>query len=232
MYFSLRKTIKNKEIITNQKIEAEKSAKEKELLLKELHHRVKNNLQVISSILELQSLKSDNKELSKILKVGQDRIHAMSLIHQQLYQNNNISSINFKEYISTLIEHIKISNYQESVVVQFKIDTKDFTFPVNISVPLGLIINELITNAYKHAFTNRNKGKITIQLNKKSRENIYILLIKDNGIGMSNPIDFNNIDTLGLKLVKLLAKQLQGTMEYVNDNGSSFLITFKDDVII
>lgn len=229
VFFVLRKLIKDKKRITNQKLKAEKISKEKEVLLKEVHHRVKNNLQVISSILELQSLKHNNDELTKSLQVGQNRIQTMSLIHQQLYKSDNIKEINFKEYVQTLITYIKAVNAEVICSVQFNLSLDTYTFPVTTATPLGLIVNELITNSYKHAFVDRLEGVIDVKL-VKNKEHSFTLTVADNGIGLTQKIEKAN--SLGLKLVQILSKQLEGEMNYSVGNGTRFTINFKDNIAV
>jgi two-component sensor histidine kinase len=227
--FFLYKTLKNKKIITQQKINAEKISQEKEILLKEVHHRVKNNLQVISSILELQAAKFDNKELANSLQVGQNRIQAMSLIHQQLYNSKNLKEINFKEYVETLISYIRVVQSKVTQPVKFNLQSLDFMFPISTAIPLGLIVNELITNAYKHAFVGQLKGVIS-DLILKNKPHDFTLIVADDGVGFSRNV--LELDTLGIKLTQILSKQLGGNMNVKSNNGTQFVISFKDNVTV
>jgi len=228
-FFVVKKVKKDKTTIETQKTLAEESAKEKELLLQELHHRVKNNLQVISSILELQASKFDDKNIVEAFGVGQNRIQAMSLIHQQLYKSENVKDISFETYLSRLIEHIKIINSEITCPIVFKTSIEAHSFSINTAVPLGLIINELITNAYKHAFVGKTHGNIFIELIKIA-ECQFQLVVADDGIGCSEDLDTEN--TLGLKLTRILSEQLGGNMHYESNNGSRFIITFKDNIAV
>jgi len=228
-FFVVKKVKKDKTTIETQKTLAEESAKEKELLLQELHHRVKNNLQVISSILELQASKFDDKNIAEAFGVGQNRIQAMSLIHQQLYKSENVKDISFETYLSRLIEHIKIINSEITCPIVFKTSIEAHSFSINTAVPLGLIINELITNAYKHAFVGKTHGNIFIELIKMA-EHQFQLVVADDGIGCLEDLDTEN--TLGLKLTRILSEQLGGNMHYESNNGSRFIITFKDNIAV
>ena len=230
LFLYLSKILKNKKLITTQRNLAEKTSKEREILLKEVHHRVKNNLQVISSILELQSLKNKDEKLTEVLQMAQHRIQAMSLIHQQLYRDsNNLNDVHFKEYVETLIAHIKASNTHVLSTIRFTVEALDYKFQISTAVTLGLIVNELITNAYKHAFVNKKNGNIFIGLTKIDTHQ-FCLIVKDNGIGFEEDLD--KMDSLGLKLVRLLSKQLGGKMTCKSENGTEFIIDFRDDVAV
>ena len=214
---TVRKQVENK---------LKSSLKEKEVLLKEIHHRVKNNLQIISSLLRLQSGYIKDKQALEIFKDSQNRVRAMALIHENLYQTNNLEKIEFSEYIRKLtnnlircynITNIKISSNIEKL--NLKIDT---------AIPCGLIINELISNSMKHAFTNSEEGEIyvefiTLQTGK------YSLSVSDNGVGVRENIDSLKKQSLGLELVWNLVEQLEGTIVYNSKLGTSFRITFAEN---
>lgn len=227
-FFILQKVIKDKKRIAKERNKAEKISYEKEVLLQEVHHRVKNNLQVISSILELQSLQYDDEKFIESFQVGQNRIQAMSLIHQQLYSNDNLKDINFKEYVSNLIAYIKTANENKNKKIKFNLKLKDFTFPINTAVPLGLILNELISNAYKHAFVDKKEGEISIEVKRKS-DNLFQLIIADNGVGIQKKKTSN---TLGLKLVEILSAQIGGTSKYEIAEGTTFYVDFKNNTAV
>lgn len=229
VFFFLRKTISDKKIITTQKIQFEKALQEKNVLLKEVHHRVKNNLQVINSILDIQNAKIDDERFNKILEEGQNRIQSMALIHQQLYQSDTIVDISMEKYIKELVANI--ARFHQDKKIDFTILANEIKFKINTSVPLGLIINELITNIYKHAFKKDEKGEVIIGINKTTTHQ-YKLIVKDNGRGFSKNFDFENTDSLGLKLINILTKQLKGEVICTNDNGAKCVITFRDDVAV
>lgn len=215
--------------ITDRKVAEEQlinSLGEKEVLLKEIHHRVKNNLQIISSLLNLQSYHVKNVDDLEIFKESQGRIKSMALIHEQLYQSKNLASINFAEYIRNIMSHLFNSYTSNATVITLDLDLNDVNLEIETAIPCGLIINELVSNGLKHAFHNRDKGKISITL--KQNEEKTILLISDDGVGFN--IESVSSNSLGLKLVKTLVKQLEGTLEVKSEIniGSSFLISFKE----
>lgn len=203
------------------------SLKEKEILLKEVHHRVKNNLQVISSILNLQSSYVKEESTLNILKESQNRIKSMAFIHESLYQTNDFSQINFSEYVISLSQNLVHSYEVFDNFVNLKLQVKDVSLNLDQSIPCGLLINELISNALKYAFPNNKKGTITIALAEK--DNKVYLNVKDNGVGLPNNIDYRDTDSLGLQLVMTLTEQLDGTIELDNTKGANYSITFKKD---
>ncbi len=227
-------TKKNEELINEnkkRKLAEEKinaSLNEKEVLLREIHHRVKNNMQVISSLLELQSRSLKDKNLVGVLEEGQNRIKAMSMIHEKLYRSENLASINFGEYIKNLANDL-FKSYKMSVArVALKMELSDITIDINSVVPCGLIVNELITNSLKHAFPDRRKGEIKISLHKNEDAEIE-LVFSDNGVGIPEDIDYRNTDSMGLRLIfNLTEHQLGGKVELDRSRGTEFRITFKE----
>ena len=203
-----------------------KQKEEKEVLLKEIHHRVKNNLQIVSSLLNLQTKNIKDESFLSVITDGQNRIKAMALIHQRLYQNKNISTINIKEYTSQLLNQIA-GLYPELSEVKREIISNDIELDIDTAIPIGLILNELITNAYKYAFTNKT-GIITISIKQNAHD--YILEVHDNGVGL--PADFNisTTNSIGLRLVSRLSRQLYGKSTYKYADGCKFMITFKDTI--
>lgn len=201
------------------------SLKEKEVLLKEIHHRVKNNLQVISSILNLQSsFVSDFKTLD-LLQDSRNRIRSMAIIHENLYRTTNFSSIDFAGYIQNLAGNLNsLFNFNTSDI-EIIYDLEQIDLVLDQAVPCGLLMNELITNALKYAFPNEPGGSVTILL--KEENNIIFLGVTDNGVGLPQDFEIEKSDTLGLQLVLTLVEQLDGSLEYKNDNGTEFLIKFE-----
>lgn len=198
---------------------------EKELLLKEIHHRVKNNLQIVSSLLSLQSGTIENETALSAIKEGQSRIKSMALLHQRLYQNkDDFSKLNFKYYIIELTKSIEKSHKTTNDEIKTIIDVENIYFDIDTAVPLGLIINELITNSYKYAFISGGNLYISI---KKQSESDYLLIVKDSGSGIRD-FDINNISSLGLKLVYMLTRQLRGHLKYEYESGAKFIISFID----
>lgn len=216
-----------KDISEQKKIEEQlrKSLVEKELLLREIHHRVKNNLQLISTLLNLQSKYINNQQILDFFKESQDRIKTISLIHEILYQSNDLSCIYFKKFVQKIISYIVSTYGINKENLSIKLDIDEINLNIDVSIPLGLIINELFTNSIKHAFKNRTNNMVKVSLKKEN--NTYQLLVSDNGKGF----EFNDISvikTLGLKLVYILTQQLKGNLTIENDNGAKFLIIFTD----
>ena len=199
------------------------SLKEKNVMLKEIHHRVKNNMQIISSLLSLQSRHIKDEESLQIFNDSQDRIRSMALVHEKLYQSSDFSSIDFSEYVHDLVNSI---HHPKLINIKTDIDVENIVIDINKAIPCGLIINELITNAFKHAFPNGQNGKITITMNQHDK-NSYILIISDNGIGLQENLDFKKTESLGLQLVTGLVRQLQGNIDVDRTTGTKFTIIFK-----
>jgi PAS domain S-box-containing protein len=199
--------------------------KQKEILIKELHHRVKNNLQIICSLLNLQSrLVKDSTVVEKFKEI-KNRIITISLVHEQLYQSENISQINLSEYITALANNLFRCYALESQNVSLKVETKhNFFLDLDTVIPCGLIINELISNALKYAFLPGLRAKIEIEITVNQEKNL-ILIIKDNGKGLPDNLIIEKSQTLGLKLVKNLINQLRGRLQINQDEGTSFIIT-------
>ncbi len=202
------------------------SLEEKNVLLREIHHRVKNNMQIISSLLSLQSSTIENPEMREVFNESQNRVKSMSMIHEQLYQTDNLSKIDFKIYINGLIKSL-FQIYSSSLKqIKWDVDVKEVKLNLETSIPCGLIINELISNSLKHAFKERDSGKITVKMN--SYNDLITLIVADNGVGIPNNFQIENASTLGLKLVTNLVKQLEGEMIVNKENGTSFTITFNE----
>lgn len=213
-----------REKITELKRSNEKISKQNteiQTLLKETHHRVKNNLQIISSLLNLSSMHSDNQGVKEVFDNCKDRIKSMSLVHEQLYQKNNLSDIKAKDYLHELMEELLVS-YRLKDNIGYQLDVDPIQFTIEQSVPFGLIVNELVVNALKHAFPKK-KGDISIRLKKEDQQ--YQLEIADNGIGF-DPALFEN-GNMGFDLVQTIVGQLEGNLSYqTHEAGSNFKINF------
>ncbi|WP_421894897.1 tetratricopeptide repeat-containing sensor histidine kinase [Marinoscillum sp.] len=203
-----------------------KSLSEREALLKEIHHRVKNNLQIIASLLYLQSDESENLDAKRLLEEGQGRVRSMALIHQKLYENDDLKHIPFDEYLNELIGEIKLSFGDMAKDVALEVEAKNIFFDVDTAVPLGLIINELSTNAFKYAFTQRMGGgvfKVVLQ----HEEGAYHLTVSDNGSGIPDELmHATQSASLGLKLTRMLSDQLEGDYHFSNSEGTTFELKF------
>ncbi len=221
------KTIKKKNIeIENEKIQTLKSLLEKETLLKEIHHRVKNNMQMVISLLKIQSLDAKELSVEDFISVSEARINSMVMVHENLYQNHNLSKVDFKEYLNNLITSIK-NSYQGLKKIELQIDVNEIYFDVQTAIPIGLIINELVNNTYKHAFKNEESGLIIIKLIQKN--GVCQLTVSDNGLGISD--NQKKEKGLGLELVKLLVSQIKGVSQTDNSNGTRFTIRFNNVII-
>ena len=214
----------SKELSVKNKI-IENALIEKELLVKEVHHRVKNNFQIVSSLLELQTKGIEDEKALELANEGRNRVKSMALIHQKLYQNES-GLIDFDEYIRLLIKELSLM-YSSQNEVKTSVSSENVMFDVDTAIPLGLIINEIITNSYKYAFRNDKENNLSISI-KKGDDNNYKLIIKDNGPGLSKNVDARKAKSLGLRLVNRLVKQLHGTLEQSNNEGAKFEISFKD----
>lgn len=200
------------------------SLHEKEMLLKEIHHRVKNNMQVISSLLNLQSGYISDAQTLEIFQESQNRVRSMALIHEKLYRSKNLAEIDLGEYVNDLVTHLFRSYKADGKGVTLKVQAQDVYLGIDTAVPCGLIINELISNALKHAFPNNRQGEIRVELQKEQRQ--VCLCISDNGIGFPLDLDFHNTPSLGLQLVNTLVGQLDGTIDLQNGQGTAFKIHF------
>ncbi|MGB3532934.1 MAG: histidine kinase dimerization/phosphoacceptor domain -containing protein [Microcoleaceae cyanobacterium] len=218
------------EVIERQKAEKkiQTALEEKELLLREIHHRVKNNLFIVSQLLELQSSYLDNSQLSQILKECQDRIYSMVLVHETLYKTTNLKSINFANYLKSLIYYLNQSyNTSLNSPVEIQLELQPIIINIETANPCGLIVHELISNAFKHAFNKQENRIIQVFLNQNNMNQIC-LQIHDNGIGFPANLNFQQVDSLGLELVRTLTQQLQATLEIDSRCGTLFKLTFTE----
>jgi len=203
----------------------EKSLQEKEVLFKEVHHRVKNNLSVISSLLNLQKQYIQSKEDAvDSFDDMRNRIFSIAQVHEQLYQSSTLSSIDMESYISSLTNMLK-TMHVFGTKITYSLNISNIFLSIDDAVPCGIIINELVTNSIKHAFTNRDNGAVSITLEEDS-DGLCTLYYSDNGRGLQKPVDLENPESLGLKLIHVLTKQLDGTISIESSNGISFNIIF------
>ena len=201
------------------------SLKEKEMLLKEIHHRVKNNLQIVSSLLSLQAAYINDAAVLAVFKDSRSRVESMALMHEHLYQSEDLEKIDLASYIQTLAADLFISYGVNSHTIGLNIGVDNVFLNMDRAIPCGLIVNELVSNALKHAFPAGLKGQINISLQPESDSEL-LLIVSDNGIGFPENLDFRNTATLGLRLVNTLTAQLGGTIELLRGAGTSFRITF------
>jgi two-component sensor histidine kinase len=198
---------------------------EKDILLREIHHRVKNNLQIVHSLLDLQSRRISDPVARDMLRVSQSRIRSMALIHQTLYSSNDFAKIDFSQFLGSLIPILAEAYGSDSSRVSVRVDADPVRLPIDAAVPCGLVANELITNAFKHAFANRDRGEIRVALTRLA-SNEAVLTVSDDGIGIPDHIDIANASTLGLQLVQLLADQLGGSITFRRSNPTQLTLKF------
>ena len=219
LYITFRNNRKKNRLLQNQN-------KEKEFLLKEIHHRVKNNLGIVSSLLSLQSAAIDDPKVKYVMEKSQNRIYSMSMIHQKLYQGKNLTTVEMKDYFMNLSMHI-LDSFGKEKRVTMVYNMKKIDLEVDTAIPLGLIVNELLTNSLKYAFPNNKKGKIKIAFHKLD-DNIFTLKVADNGVGIQEN-QLNKESGFGTQLINLLVQQLEGKMSRKHKNGVSFSLQFKTE---
>lgn len=202
------------------------SLEEKEVLIREIHHRVKNNMQIISSLLNLQKQYVHDEEAVDVLKESQNRVKSMAMIHEKLYKSRNFSEINFADYIRSLVDDLFFSYGVDPNQIKKTIILEEVMMGLETAIPCGLIISELVTNTLKYAFPNHRKGEFKMELH--DIDGWYHLIISDDGVGMPPNVGFYETETLGLQLVKSLVNQLEGTVKLVRNNGTEFKIVFRE----
>lgn len=216
--------------ITTQKMSErghKKSLKEKQVLLEEIHHRVKNNLALISSLLMIEEFNSNNKQVIDVLGKSQNRVKSMSLIHEVLYQANSYVHVPIKQFLEEYISSIepRLNTDEKDISMSSKIFADGLN--LNQAVPCALIINEMVTNAYEHAFEHSEKGSVEVGLHIE--ETVFHLTVEDNGVGLAENLNINDVDTVGFMLIRTLVQQLGGEISYENTPGAKFVVSFKKD---
>ena len=208
-------------------IQVRESLREKEVLLQEIHHRVKNNLQVISSLLDLQSQHIEEPATLELFRESCNRIRAMALVHETLYKFKDFAKIKFAEYIENLTSYLFAAYIKNVENINLELDIDEVTLKLDTAIPCGLIINELVSNALKYAFPNKSHGTIYITLHFDGDAH-YTLTVRDDGIGLPPNLEIKNVNSLGLKLVEVLAKQLEGTLQVNSRFGTEFSLRFSE----
>jgi len=203
------------------------SLNEKDVLLREIHHRVKNNMQIISSLLNIQSDYIEDKKARLIFKESQNRIRSMTLVHENLYQSNDLAQINLGEYIKNLTQELLISFKKDPINIKINVNFENIMLNMDTIIPCGLIITELVTNSLKYAFPDNQPGKINIDFKSIGKEE-FMLCVGDNGIGIPEGMDFKENKTLGIMLVNSLVNQLDGTIKLDRSHGTLFKIKFRE----
>jgi two-component sensor histidine kinase len=213
--------------ITERKLSEDKlikSNQEKEVLLQEIHHRVKNNMAIISALLQLQARTINDENVNQLFRDSQSRINSMALVHEKLYQTKDFININFRGYVEELVRHLLNSYGKNDVDLGLAQSIDDINLNIDTMIPCGLILNELVTNSLKHAFENIERPEISISLNVINEQ--ATLVYSDNGKGMPEHVDFDNSKTLGLQIINMLGRQLKGTAELERDGGTKVTIKF------
>lgn len=214
--------------ITERKLaemQVRESLREKEVLLQEIHHRVKNNLQVISSLLDLQSQHIEDPTTQKLFQDSKSRVKSMALIHEKLYESKNLAYLNFAEYLEVLSHYLFQSYQVSSSHITLRLKLEPIILNTQQAIPCGLIINELISNALKHAFPNQTEGLVEVYLSSDENQH-YVLIVRDNGMGLPRQSEVAPVKALGLQLVKLLTAQLEGILEINSQIGTEFCLRF------
>jgi PAS domain S-box-containing protein len=201
------------------------SLREKEILLEEIHHRVKNNLEVISSLLDLQSGYVHDEQAAEMFRESQNRVISMARVHERLYQSKDMSRVDFAAYTLDLVRDLCMSYGTGGAAVVPKVSVADVALDINAAITCGLIINELVSNSLKHAFPEGRTGEIYVDLHPADNDQL-VLTVGDNGTGLSQDITLRSAKTFGLRLVNLLTRQLRGTLQVDRDAGTKFIITF------
>lgn len=227
--FKLKKSKKEIRLKNNQILNKNKKIKEaleeKEVLLKEVHHRVKNNLQVISGLLELQNITVSDDSVKLALKEGQNRIQSVALVHKMMYQSASVSKVNMEKYLKELLQVLQSSYGISGKMIKTEISASNIDLDVTLAVPLSLIVNEAVCNAYKHAFVTLNEGNIFVGIEIEN-DTTYTLTVKDNGIGLPSNFNTTKLKSIGFDLIKGLTKQLKGRLDVNTDEGTEIIITF------
>jgi len=203
------------------------SLREKEVLLKEIHHRVKNNLQVISSLLRLRARTISDEAAREVFAGSQERIEAMALVHERLYQSRNLSRVDFREYAQSLVERLAGAHVDPPERVRLALDVVPVELSVELAIPLGLLLNELVTNALKHAFAGRARGELRVALTRGAGPTrSYVLTVGDDGVGLPESVVPGETETLGMELVATLADQIDAKLTIRRDRGTTFELAF------
>ncbi|WP_424357352.1 sensor histidine kinase [Methanocella sp. MCL-LM] len=201
------------------------SLREKEVMLKEIHHRVKNNLQVVSSLLNIQSRYITDPGDAELFKESQNRVQTMALVHEKLYQSSDLARIDFSSYLDSLMKNLFYSYAIGRDNITMKADIQPISMGVDTAVPCGLIVNELISNSLKHAFPGNRAGEIRVCI--REVDGRAVIKVADNGVGLPENFDFHTSESLGLQLVNMLVEQLDGSISLERENGTKFTIAFK-----
>ncbi len=203
------------------------SLREKEVLLQEVHHRVKNNMQIISSLLNLQAGQTKDRDFIRMVKDSQSRIRSIALVHEKLYRSQDFSKINFSDYADSLAVHLFQFNQVNSNLVRLRTKLENVFLDIQTAIPCGLILNELVTNALKHAFPDAMSGEIVVELHPL-KQNVFEMIVRDNGVGIPDGLNVGSTTTLGLQIVTTLVRQIDGSMDVQRNGGTTVKVVFKE----
>ena len=215
----------NRDITERKRAEAEMlaSLREKEMLLKEIHHRVKNNLQVVSSLLSLQARDVADVRLREVFQESQNRVRSMAMVHDKLYGEGTMSHIDFGQYVDSVTRELHRSLGTERISCSVKAD--QVSLGIDLAIPCGLIVNELVSNSLKHAFKNRDDGRVVVCIRRPDDEKV-VISVADNGLGFPAEVDFRTVSSMGMTLILALTDQIGGTIALDRNNGTTFTISF------
>ncbi|NER30031.1 MAG: hypothetical protein F6J89_21030 [Symploca sp. SIO1C4] len=208
-------------------MEIQESLREKEVLLQEIHHRVKNNLQVIVSMLDLQSQRLEAQGMKEVFRESQNRVKSMALVHEILYQSKNFARVNLGDYIQNLTSNLLKAYGVNASNIKLELDIDEVTLNIDTVITCGLIINELVSNAIKYAFPDSTRGLIKIALHG-GVDKYLTLIVSDNGVGLPKNLDLKSVNSLGFQLVNVLTKQLGGILEVRHGAGTEFRVCFAE----
>ncbi len=221
-------SLEQHQVKLRESIKSTASLREKEILLREIHHRVKNNMQILTSLLRLQTRQTDSLPLRQVLQESEARIRSMGLLHEKLYQSESVSTIDMHGYLRTLTAELIRTNTPSGTRREVKLNVGEVNLGLDTALPCGLIITELVTNALKYAFPNRPTGTIYVSLTAEPGSEDFSLVVWDDGIGIDNSFDISKATSLGMRLVKMLTDQLNGKLAFDGSQGTKIEIHFKE----
>jgi len=221
-------SLEQHQVKLRESVKSTASLREKEILLREIHHRVKNNMQILTSLLRLQTRQTDSLPLRQVLMESEARIRSMGLLHEKLYQSESVSTIDMHGYLRTLTAELIRTNTPDGCRREVKLNVGNVNLGLDTALPCGLIITELVTNALKYAFPNRPLGTIYVSLNPDPASEGFSLIVWDDGIGIDSSFNISKATSLGMRLVKMLTDQLNGKLAFDGAKGTKIEIQFKE----
>jgi two-component sensor histidine kinase len=226
LYFFFNSKRKSNQLLEEKNNVISNALKEKDTLLREIHHRVKNNLQVIGSLLRLQSNYTDDENVLQAINEGQSRVRSMALIHQKLYQRENLTGVSTKDYLDQLIKELFSTYKVDTNKIQLQLDIQDINLDIDTVIPIGLVVNELVSNALKYAFVGRDNGILKVSLKEVSEK--LVVKVADNGNGIPDLSVVENPSSFGWNLINIFKDKLDGSINIDNTSGTSVEIKFEE----